>query len=76
MWRQKSRTNWLKHGDQNTKYFHRKASWRAKKDKIKRLKNDEGAFVEEDEDLEKLANDYFKHITPKMIWSSLNSFRN
>jgi hypothetical protein len=29
-WRQRSRINWLRAGDRDTQYFHRKATWRAK----------------------------------------------
>jgi len=42
MWLQRSRITWLKEGDRNTKLFHRKAVWRAKKNRIKKLKQDEG----------------------------------
>jgi hypothetical protein len=55
MWRQRSRVTWLKHGDQNTKYFHRKASWRAKKNKIKKLKKEDGQVVQNQDELENLA---------------------
>jgi hypothetical protein len=37
-WLQRSRANWLQHGDRNTSFFHNFASARRKKNFIKRLK--------------------------------------
>jgi hypothetical protein len=37
-WMQRSRVNWLQHGDQNTSFFHQFASVRRKMNLIKKLK--------------------------------------
>ena len=37
MWRQRARIDWLASGDQNTKFFHMRASLRRKKNMIKAL---------------------------------------
>ncbi|XP_010236428.1 uncharacterized protein LOC104584030 [Brachypodium distachyon] len=62
LWMQRSRINWLKAGDRNTCFFHSKAVWRAKKNKITKLKDSNGNWKMEPPELEKLATDYFKDI--------------
>jgi hypothetical protein len=42
LWLQRSRIEWLREGDRNTRFFHNKAVWRAKKNRIKSLKDEDG----------------------------------
>lgn len=62
LWLQRSRIDWLKEGDRNTKFFHSKAVWRAKKNKISKLRDSEGTVHSSTNVLEQMSTDYFKEI--------------
>ena len=58
LWQQRSKLHWLKEGDQNTRYFHGKASQRCRKNCIKCLRNQNGEWVEGDDRIAQLFIDY------------------
>lgn len=57
---QKSRLNWLRSGDSNTKFFHAVTKNRRAHNRIKSLLDDEGKEWFADKDLGKVAEQYFK----------------
>ncbi|XP_021828885.1 uncharacterized protein LOC110769256, partial [Prunus avium] len=61
-WRQKSRVKWLQEGDRNTKFFHLSTIIRRRRNKIDRLKNDAGLWVEESDGIKNLAMQYFSEL--------------
>jgi len=65
MWLQRSRINWLKEGDRNTRYFHRKARWRAKKNRIRKLKREDGSWCANQEEMKGMASQYFSDLFSK-----------
>ena len=58
-WAQRSRVSWLQHEDKNTKFFHAKASQRRRGNHIQSIKDRDGNWVEEIEDIVGVATNYF-----------------
>jgi hypothetical protein len=56
---------WLKEGDQNTKFFHRRATWRAKKNSIKILKTMDDQVIQNKEEILSYAKDYYSALFTK-----------
>lgn len=61
-WRQRAKVTWLRDGDQNTSFFHRKASNRKRKNTIKGLYHVNGVWVEEYEEVAQVVSNYFQHM--------------
>jgi exonuclease III len=59
VWFQKSRAQWIKDGDRNTRYYHLKTLNRRRKNKISMLKNEEGIWVEDEGQLKFMVNDFY-----------------
>lgn len=62
LWLQRSRISWLKEGDRNTRFFHSKAIWRAKKNRIHSLRDSAGTVHHTTRKMEQLATDYFRDV--------------
>ncbi|KAI5335918.1 hypothetical protein L3X38_026052 [Prunus dulcis] len=59
-WKQKSRVQWLQDGDRNTKFFHLTTIIWRRRNKIERLKDRNGGWVEDAEGIKGLAVEYFQ----------------
>lgn len=62
MWRQRSRSTYLREGDRNIDWFHRQATWRRKTNTISKLRNNKGQWIEEKGELNRMATNFFKEL--------------
>ncbi|KAG7579199.1 hypothetical protein ISN45_Aa03g033600 [Arabidopsis thaliana x Arabidopsis arenosa] len=62
IWFQKSREKWIALGERNISFFHTSTVIRRRKNRIEALKNDEGQWVSNPEELESLANSYYQKL--------------
>jgi hypothetical protein len=89
MMKQHSRVDWLHEGDHNTRFFHAKAKQRTRANKILLLKRPDGSTTSQQEELEALAADFYKHLfhaqentnpdevtrfVPRKVTDGMNSF--
>ncbi|KAH7853402.1 hypothetical protein Vadar_001983 [Vaccinium darrowii] len=61
-WRDKSRTDWLKLGDKNTSFFHAKTVQRRAQNRIRGLENENGIWMEGENEVENIVLGYFTGI--------------
>jgi exonuclease III len=67
LWKQKSRVQWLKEGERNTKFFHRTVIQRRHSNKITHLISDEGETIHSHADMEKTLLEYFQGLLTEPI---------
>lgn len=62
MWYQRSRVLWLKDGDRNSSFFHKKASQRKQRNTIRQIINEDGVCFTKRKDIEKIMVNYFQEL--------------
>ena len=58
-WKQRAKCHWLEGGGSNSRFFHAMASTRNRTNRIEKLRNSEGVWVSNQEDLCSVAESYF-----------------
>ena len=59
LWQQRAKTAWLNDGDQNSKFFHSRASHRFRRNEILKLQRDDGSWCEGEHQIAPLFVNYF-----------------
>ncbi|KAL0331665.1 UNVERIFIED_CONTAM: putative mitochondrial protein [Sesamum angustifolium] len=61
-WKQRGKVHWLREGDRNSSYFHNRASTRRRSNDITRIKNGDGQWLEQEEEIRDHIETYFGEI--------------
>lgn len=61
-WHQRSRINWMKYGDKNTRFFHQSTLQRRRRNKVATLKQDDGSWVEDEETIMDRFFEFYKSL--------------
>jgi hypothetical protein len=87
MWRQRFRSQWLKHGDRNTNFFHSRVTYRQRRNSIVGLRDSDGKWRINPDQVQTILTSYFQNIfltsnpssidtvlqcVPTMITNSMN----
>ena len=62
LWMQRSRIDWLRNGDRNTKFFQNRAKWRARRNKVKRLIDAAGCSHGDSKVMGGMATSFFENL--------------
>ncbi|KAH9666802.1 putative ribonuclease H protein [Citrus sinensis] len=62
LWLQKSRKDWLLHGDRNTNFFHKKTIARRRRNRIEAIRDSSGNWLYDEEDIKRHAVGYFSEL--------------
>ena len=60
--KQRSRVDWLTHGDKNMKYFQRRVALRRKKNRISMLAKPDGQLIEDMDEIESMETQFYKEL--------------
>ena len=62
LWHQRSRSNWLRAGDQNTRFFHGRASQRRRRNRIVGLRDEDGNWRDSSDEVVAILTRYYEGI--------------
>ena len=77
MWRQRSKTVYMKEGDRNTRFFHCRATMRKRKNTITGIKDGSDQWCTEADQIASIFEDYYKElfisVNPESVPTALSS---
>ncbi|KAH9769016.1 reverse transcriptase domain-containing protein [Citrus sinensis] len=72
LWWQKSRKDWIMHGDRNTSFFHKKTIVRKRRNRIEAIQDNSGNWLYNEEEIRNHAVGYFSTLFTSEVANSRN----